>query len=386
MAATDRPWASLPSDLADTMRPVLPGLSDEIIGAIRTDVPEYARPFEGRFGENVRTGVHFALGRFLDLMEQPDRDPGRARQVYVELGRGEFKEGRSLDALLSAYRIGARIAWRRFVEAGKAAGVDPDVLYVLGEAIFAYIEGLSAESIEGYTAAQSLAAGERASGRRRLVRLLAQDPPAEEPVVRAAAERVGWRLPAQVAALVTSGQDADALSSRLGAGAVAAEVDGELIVFVADPDAPRRQAEIAAALGDRPAAIGPSAGWQDAAASVARARLAHRLLEAGLLNGPLAICADHHTTLLLHTDPRLAGDLASRALAPLGELGPGPREKLSATLRAWLDHQGRLDPVAAELGVHVQTVRYRVNQLRELFGPELEDPERRLALALALRV
>jgi len=35
--------------------------------------------------------------------------------------------------------------------------------------------------------------------------------------------------------------------------------------------------------------------------------------------------------------------------------------------------------------VHHQTVRYRLAQLRELFGPALEDPERRFALAAALR-
>ena len=41
--------------------------------------------------------------------------------------------------------------------------------------------------------------------------------------------------------------------------------------------------------------------------------------------------------------------------------------------------------VAAELDVHPQTVRYRVKQLRELFGERLEDPEARFELSLALR-
>ncbi|NCD20800.1 MAG: PucR family transcriptional regulator, partial [Actinobacteria bacterium] len=41
--------------------------------------------------------------------------------------------------------------------------------------------------------------------------------------------------------------------------------------------------------------------------------------------------------------------------------------------------------IAAELNVHRQTVGYRVNQLRELFGEDLEDPEVRFELELALR-
>jgi DNA-binding PucR family transcriptional regulator len=44
-----------------------------------------------------------------------------------------------------------------------------------------------------------------------------------------------------------------------------------------------------------------------------------------------------------------------------------------------------MDPTARALDVHPQTVRYRVTQLRELLGGALEDPDRRLLLAIALR-
>ena len=56
------------------------------------------------------------------------------------------------------------------------------------------------------------------------------------------------------------------------------------------------------------------------------------------------------------------------------DLRPSTAEKLTETLRSWLLHQGRRDAVAAELFVHPQTVRYRVGQLRELYGDRLEDP------------
>ena len=63
---------------------------------------------------------------------------------------------------------------------------------------------------------------------------------------------------------------------------------------------------------------------------------------------------------------------------------PATAEKLTETLRAWLLHQGRRDAVAEELFVHPQTVRYRMGQLRELFGDDLEDPATVLALVIAL--
>ena len=82
----------------------------------------------------------------------------------------------------------------------------------------------------------------------------------------------------------------------------------------------------------------------------------------------------------------LAADLAASRLAPLAQLADGPRARLTETLRAWLDRPGQVQAVAAELGVHPQTVRYRLRQLRELFGTRLEDPEARFELSLALRV
>src|SRR3954454_9447809 len=130
------PWADLPPELAEVLRTVLPDLSREIVDAIRRDIDVYRRPLAGVFGRNVRTSVAFALGRFLDISGDAEREPTGSRAVYVNLGRGEFSQGRSLDALLSAYRLGARMSWRRFVEAGRDAGVDPDTLFGLGEAMF----------------------------------------------------------------------------------------------------------------------------------------------------------------------------------------------------------------------------------------------------------
>jgi DNA-binding PucR family transcriptional regulator len=89
--------------------------------------------------------------------------------------------------------------------------------------------------------------------------------------------------------------------------------------------------------------------------------------------------------LLVAADPELARELAGERLAPLADLAPGPRRRLEQTLRAWLDHQGRLQPIAAALHVHPQTVRYRVGQLRERFGDALDEPEARFELSLALR-
>src|SRR5918996_303609 len=216
MEGNSRPYEAVPPEAAEVLRPVLPGLADETIAAIAREVPDYARAMEGAFGQVVRLGVEVAFNRFIDLLADPEPDAAESRRTYVDLGRGEFHSGRSLDALLAAYRVGARLAWRRFVEAGVAGGLSPPAIYALGEAIFAYIDELSAESAEGYAEEQTAAAGESERRRRRLVRLLAHDPPAGQEAVRTAAAAAGWRLPrGGVAALVAATGDGGAPGEAL---------------------------------------------------------------------------------------------------------------------------------------------------------------------------
>jgi hypothetical protein len=389
--------AELPTSLAGALRPALPELTDAIIAAIGTEVPAYAQPLEGPFGRALRVGVRTALARFVDRIEDPTGEDAEAGELYVELGRAEFRAGRSLDALLSAYRLGARMAWERFVAAGEAAGHEPATLYRLASAIFSYIDGISADSVEGYAQERAAAEGERQRRRRALARLLARDDVSAQEV-HDLARVAGWPRPATVAALVVGGPgngnggggeppDGDRLASRLGGEAIAAVEGPATMAWVPDPEAPGRRTQLEAALEGAPAALGPAVALPRAAHSLARARAAHALLLEGRLgDGPLVVADDHLAELLLHGgDTTLAADLAARVLAPLDELRPKARARLRETLAAWLDNPGQVQAVAERLHVHPQTVRYRVAQLRELFGERLEDPDARFELALALR-
>jgi hypothetical protein len=180
------------------------------------------------------------------------------------------------------------------------------------------------------------------------------------------------------------------LARRLGSGAVGGAAGGLACIFVPDPDAPGRRRQIVAELdaGGAPEIIslGPTVPWHASVASLRRAAAAYRLAAAGRIAGGLVVAEDHLATLLLAADRALAADLAASRLAPLAQLGDGPRVRLTETLRAWLDRPGQVQAIAAELDVHPQTVRYRLRQLRELFGTRLDDPEARFELALALRV
>lgn len=73
-------------------------------------------------------------------------------------------------------------------------------------------------------------------------------------------------------------------------------------------------------------------------------------------------------------------------LAPLRDLPPARRAALATTLREWLVSGRDPEAVAAALDLPAPTVREHLRELRQLFGPELDDPSHYYAIAAALRL
>ncbi len=366
------------------IEPELPAATEEILETIAREVPEYARPLEGAFGSGIRTGVSEALRQFVALIRDPDagREPGR--DVYVALGRGELSQGRTLDSLQSAYRIGARVAWRRISAAARRHRADPDQLAVLAEAIFAYIDELSADSVEGYARAQREQEGERQRRRRELLALLLRDPPAEEPELRAAAQAAGWRLPRSAAPLAIAEADLAGVARRLSADALVGSLEGVGCALIAG--AARQSAELRRATESITAALGPAVPRAELGSSWALAKAALRAAEAGAIDGTSPLAAeDHLAELLIFESGGLAERLAVSRLAPLAELTPAGRGRMEETALAFVQHGGNAAAMARALHLHPQTVRYRLTRLRELLGDRLDDPDDRFELELALR-
>jgi purine catabolism regulator len=84
------------------------------------------------------------------------------------------------------------------------------------------------------------------------------------------------------------------------------------------------------------------------------------------------------------TDERLV-DYSRRHLGPLIEHDSARKGSLVPTLRAYLE-TGEQQHAAQRLRIHPNTLRYRLDRIREISGVDLEDPETRLNLSVALRV
>jgi DNA-binding PucR family transcriptional regulator len=131
--------------------------------------------------------------------------------------------------------------------------------------------------------------------------------------------------------------------------------------------------------------VGPARPWTQAHSSYHRILRARELHLAG--DDTDTVDTDTHLVeLVLGADGDAADDLRHQVLAPLSQLRPNTADRLAETLRSWLLHQGQRDAVAADLFVHAQTVRYRMTQLRELYGERLNDPQTVLQLIVALSI
>src|SRR3954466_15130272 len=101
---------ALPTAVADAMRPELPSIAEAAVAEIIVDVPSYADAFQGDMGRVIGQAVELALGDFLELATaRSGADASTPIQPALEgayeLGRGEARSGRSMDALLAAYRV-----------------------------------------------------------------------------------------------------------------------------------------------------------------------------------------------------------------------------------------------------------------------------------------
>ncbi|GAA4291023.1 PucR family transcriptional regulator [Actinomadura luteofluorescens] len=390
--ASGVPDAHLPPRLAELIRPELPSLAEEIVAEIRRAIPEYARPLDGPYGHVLRLGVERNLAVFAERIAAPGGPPsgddsaGTARM----LGQYEAHEGRSMDSLQAAYRIGGQVAWRRVMKVAPRHDISSAVLSRLADALLTYMDELAAQSLDGYLHAKArpiLALDER---RRRLLRLLlaAADPDGADPTaaveLESAADGAGWSLPDRVT-LVAVEPAAHCVWTALDEDVLAELECPEPHLLLPGPFTPERRAMLEEALPGRRIAVGLAMPAGQATDSLRWARRALVLALDGVLDGPVTLCEENLVTLWLLSDPALVEQLTRRRLGVLDGMTPGQQDRLTETLRTWLVTRGTAAEIAERLHIHPQTVRYRMRKIEQILGDALADPEARFGIEIALR-
>ncbi len=379
------------------LKSALPGVASNAVEAIIEEVPSYASARAYLVG-NIESAVQVALGSFLDIAAR-SADPSiplrPATEASYALGRGEARSGRSMDALLSAYRIGARVSWRELSEVAVGAGMSAPALAQFAELVFAYIDELSAASVVGH--ADELATVERVHEREleRLALDLCRGAPDEAIADRA--ERARWGLPQTVTTLLVTSRDLHTLRGLVDPASLVLTEDlpgveaAEDVMAVLVPGlGTGERTRLLRRLEGLDVVVGPTRPVATASSSYGRAVKGRAARASGATPvgaGHAAYDTDGHLAeIILDADPDARADLRRQALAPLADLTPATQERLAETLRLWILCRGRREAVAEALFVHPQTVRYRVGQLREAFGEALDDPRVVADLVIALGV
>ncbi|GAA1953898.1 helix-turn-helix domain-containing protein [Amycolatopsis minnesotensis] len=380
-------WFSLPADVAKRFRPHMGTVAGKILTEIQGSVPEYAQPLEGQFGAVITRAIEKAVVSCIDSIEDLRAAEDDWVELFREVGRRVFLDGRSLNSLQAAYRVGGRAAWRYISAFGQALRLPAPMLCVTAEAIFAYVDEISSCSVEGYTMAQARAAGTLERRRHRLLELILATPPSSPQTIASMAAAANWPLPDRVTVVALEPRDGHDLEHPAPSvpDDVLLDLEGARPCLVtADPARDLRT--LRTEMTGWRAAVGPSVRLADAATSLHWAYRTMDLVRRGIVeDAPITRAGEHLSKLWLLLDEFLLDELTRQALEPLDGLTPKQQVRLGETLLAWLDCDGSTPEIAGRLKIHPQTVRYRLSQLVDLFGNKLSSSSAKFDMQVALR-
>lgn len=396
------------------MRPELPGLIAEILAEVVANVPGYEQLLDSPFGGLMRQCVQRNVATFVARIADPAAVSPERDELCRTVGRLEALNGHSMDRLQTAYRVGVRVAWRRWVRVSKRHSIATPIMSTLADSLFSYVDEMTSLSREGHAEGRARSGRRVEEQRARLLARLVSKEPAPHGILVELAEQAAWPLPEEATPVVVeaaTGTAADrAAHERTAhdqAGAAhehehaaldraaldRAALDSDVLANLDDPRphllipgpmTASREHMLAGFLGPAHAAIGLTVPLTEVAHSV---RWARRTLAIAPQDADLRLVRseDHLLNLWLCSDPDLARHIAARQFAPLQGFTESRRTRLTDTLLAWLSTRGNVEQMAHQLALHPQTVRYRLRALDKTLGPLLEDPEWRLATELVLR-
>src|SRR5437867_876018 len=280
-----------------------------------------------------RDAIVRACAAGLDLFLAAAREARPATQEELrrvaQLGILQARSSQSVEPILAAYRIAARVAWDEILRAWQRhQEATPEAIMLIANYVFAALDQVAAEVTKTYlhSREQHMQRGTRAHAR--LFHSLISD-------------NFDSELELQRQAL--------AINTPLVATGYVAVV---CKLVMGNRDGERGGQALAAGRKLRPDSI------------------AHRH-------------DDVIPHLVLAQNPLLAERFVSHSLGPLMDPKVRNREQLLETLEAYLA-RGSVKEAAAALGLHRHTVLYRLEKLRELLGGDLDVPATRLRLQLAL--
>ena len=364
--------------------------------------------------EAIARACEAGLDLFLATAREARPATSEELRRVAQLGILQARSSQSVEPILSAYRIAARVAWNEILRAWRGhPEATPEAIMVTANYVFAALDQVAAEVTKTYLHAreQHMQRGTRAHAR--LFHALISDNFDSELELQKQALALNLQITATgyvavVCKLIVGNRDSERGGQSLAEVAAAIEVPRAAILHATDPstlvvlwpaDSVRdvegaRQfvlqlnEEAVKRSGAAKARVRSGiGGYHPGLRGISRSYLeALQAIETGRKLRPEAVAHGHDEVipqLVLAQNPLLAERFVAHTLGRLTDHKVRNREQLLETLEAYLG-RGSVKDAAADLGLHRHTVLYRLDRLRELLGGDLDSPPARLRLQLAL--
>ena len=365
-----------------------------------------------------RSAIAKACEAGLDLFLATAREarPATAEELrrVAQLGILQARSSQSVEPILNAYRIAARVAWDAILRAWRGhPEATPEAIMLTANYVFAALDQVAAEVTKTYLHAreQHMQRGTRA--RARLFHALISDNFDSELELQKQALALNMPIAqtgyvAAVCKLVIGNRDGEqggeglaevVASLPLPRGAIHHATDPTTLVILwpaesaADVEGARQlvmslQREAVKRSGTARARVRAGiGGYHTGLRGISGSYLeAQQAIEVGRKLRPEAVVHRHDEVipqLVLAQNPRLAERFVIDSLGPLLDAKARNRDQLLETLQAYLG-AGSVKDTATALKLHRHTVLYRLEKLRDLLGSDLDSSGTRLRLQLAL--
>jgi hypothetical protein len=381
---------------------------DEIAATLTDTVHEHLVELDPDMRPWTLQAARSNLGVIVTMMREGD-DPGTVQPPPEAIGYAKeyVVRGLELSLMQRAYRTAQGVFGGIILERLRATTDDADhlaeAMSFFNAWIFAWVEAVERRLTDVYVAEHERWARGAAAVRAAEVRALLGGAPVDDPA--AVSLRLGYDLdrvhvgfvvwstegderPGEAGGLFAAMERAAAAVARsLGAGPPLTVVEGRhLACWVGmrrEPDLSRLRLP-ARARGLAVAAGTPAPGVEGFLLSHREALMARRVAELrGDGEGTVAAYPDLALDSLLAEDTEAARRFAARELGPLAAADDATA-RLASTVAIFLEEGASFVRAGRRLGIHANTVAYRVRRAETLLGRPLT--ERQLELRVALRL
>jgi len=366
-----------------------------MFAAYAEEIPSYAEIGDPALREDVQSVSAAMVRAWLTVMSTGRPITGEALEPLLQGARRRAAQGIDLHSMLRAYRVGIRVMWSELVSTPEwQSHALQGALVHLAEWALDFADRVNTEVAAVYIDELAQVNRQREHRRSALLNVILAGPGGESVEGPKELERPH----AVVVGRVAEDTQIDRLEQaglRLEAAvdAVLWTVRHRSVIAAVPLHAGMSRADLARALAallpaDSVTAYGVGGNARGARETRQSYSEAADALRVGpVLCGGGAAVYDYQElapSIALLQRPEQARRFVATALEPLGELVERPW--VLPTLEAYISRQGRIKEAATQLGVHLNTVKYRLRELRAATGSLLADGDRAATLLLALKL